>query len=63
MRTIADENYLKEIYILGLDPAPITTSTLADRLSYTPAAVTGQLQKLANLHWVVYKPYQGVTPY
>jgi Mn-dependent DtxR family transcriptional regulator len=63
MRTIADENYLKETCILGLDPALITSSTIADRFSYTPATIIGQLQKLANLHWMVYKPYQGVSPY
>lgn len=61
MKTVADENYLKEIYILELDYSNVTTSMLADRLGYSPATVTGQLKKLANQNWVVYKPYQGVT--
>jgi DtxR family transcriptional regulator, Mn-dependent transcriptional regulator len=61
MRTEADENYLKEIYTLGLDHTHITTSMLADRLGYSPATITGQLKKLAALQWVVYEPYQGVT--
>jgi DtxR family Mn-dependent transcriptional regulator len=61
MRTEADENYLKEIYALELDYERATTSMLADRLGCSPATVTGMLKKLANLHWVVYEPYQGVT--
>jgi DtxR family transcriptional regulator, Mn-dependent transcriptional regulator len=61
MRTEADENYLKEIYTLGLDHAQVTTSRLAERLGYSPATITGQLKKLAGLRWVVYEPYQGVT--
>ncbi len=61
MRTAADENYLKEIYTLELDHNHVTTSMLADRLGCSPATVTGMLKKLANLQWVVYEPYQGVT--
>jgi len=61
MRTEADENYLKEIYTLGLDHEHVTTSMLADRLGYSPATITGQLKKLAGLQWVMYEPYQGVT--
>jgi len=61
MRTEADENYLKEIYTLGLDHPRITTSMLSDRLGHTPATITGQLKKLAALQWVIYEPYQGVT--
>jgi DtxR family transcriptional regulator, Mn-dependent transcriptional regulator len=61
MRTETDENYLKEIYTLSLDNPQITTSLLAHRLGYSPATITGQLKKLANLQWVVYEPYQGVT--
>lgn len=61
MRTEADENYLKEIYTLQLDHAPVATSELAERFGYSSASVTGMLKKLAGLHWVVYEPYQGVT--
>jgi DtxR family transcriptional regulator, Mn-dependent transcriptional regulator len=61
MRTAADENYLKEIYILQLDHAPVTTSMLAGRFGYSSATVTGMLKKLSNLQWVIYEPYQGVT--
>ena len=61
MRTEAEENYLKEIYTMGLDHEHVTTSMLADRLGYSPATITGQLKKLAGLQWVMYEPYQGVT--
>jgi DtxR family transcriptional regulator, Mn-dependent transcriptional regulator len=61
MRTEADENYLKEIYTLELDYGHATTSMLAERFKYSPATVTGMLKKLAQLHWVVYEPYRGVT--
>ena len=61
MRTEADENYLKEIYALELDHEHVTTSMLADRFGYSPATITGMLKKLANLDWVVYEPYHGVT--
>ncbi len=61
MRTAADENYLKEIYTLELDHNHVTTSMLAERFGCSSATVTGMLKKLANLQWVMYEPYQGVT--
>jgi DtxR family Mn-dependent transcriptional regulator len=61
VRTEADENYLKEIYTLELDHEHVSTSMLADRFGYAPATITGMLKKLANLEWVVYEPYRGVT--
>ncbi len=61
MRTEADENYLKEIYALQLEHTPVSTSMLAERFGYSSPTVTGMLKKLANLHWVIYEPYQGVT--
>jgi DtxR family transcriptional regulator, Mn-dependent transcriptional regulator len=59
-KTVADENYLKEIYTLELDHPQVTTSMLAGRFGCSPATVTGMLKKLANLQWVIYEPYQGV---
>jgi DtxR family Mn-dependent transcriptional regulator len=61
VRTATDENYLKEIYSLGLDHEQVTTSMLAERFGCSPATVTGMLKKLAALHWVVYEPYQGAA--
>jgi|WetSurMetagenome_2_1015567.scaffolds.fasta_scaffold76920_2 DtxR family transcriptional regulator, Mn-dependent transcriptional regulator len=60
MRTVADEDYLKEIYALELDHGHVTTSMLADSFTCSPATVTGMLKKLAHLEWVVYEPYHGV---
>jgi DtxR family Mn-dependent transcriptional regulator len=61
MRTEAEENYLKEIYTLELDYEHVTNSLLADAFGYSPATITGMLKKLANLDWVVYEPYRGVS--
>jgi DtxR family Mn-dependent transcriptional regulator len=61
MITIADENYLKEIYALELDHEQVTTSMLADRFGYSPATITGMLKKLSGNGWVTYKRYQGVN--
>jgi DtxR family transcriptional regulator, Mn-dependent transcriptional regulator len=61
MRTEADENYLKEIYILELDHGPVTTSRLAEQLGFSAPTITGMLKKLAKFQWVIYEPYQGVT--
>jgi DtxR family transcriptional regulator, Mn-dependent transcriptional regulator len=61
MNTIADENYLKEIYLLGLNQSPVTTSDLADRFGYAPATVTGMLKKLDSQGWIRYTPYQGAV--
>ena len=56
-----DEDYLKEIYLLELDHDHATTTSLADRLGFSAATVTGQLKKLAALELVSYSPYRGVT--
>ncbi len=61
MKTETDENYLKEIYQLGLDNTHVTTSMLARRLGCAAATVTGQLKKLALMRWVEYSPYRGVS--
>ncbi len=61
MNTIADEDYLKAIYILGLTHSPVSTTALADHLGYSPATVTEMFQKLAKRGWVIYELYQGVT--
>jgi len=61
IKTKADENYLKEIYLLSLDNEHVTTSMLAERMVCSPATVTEMLKKLAHLGWVVYEPYRGAT--
>ncbi len=58
--TEADQNYLKEIYLLEQDQPLVSTSMLASRFSVSPATVTGMLKKLAGRGWVAYRPYKGV---
>lgn len=55
------EDYLKSIWMLqqGGDD-PVTTSSIAERLSLSPAAVTAMLKRLAEQRLVSYEPYYGV---
>lgn len=61
MNTIADEDYLKAIYTLGLVQRVVSTTALAEYMGYSAATVTEMFQKLAKREWVIYAPYQGVT--
>lgn len=61
MNTIADEDYLKAIYTLGLVQPVVSTSAVAEYMGYSAATVTEMFQKLAKREWVIYAPYQGVT--
>jgi DtxR family Mn-dependent transcriptional regulator len=59
--TPAIEDYLKAIYTLQQESKEVTTSLLGEQLGgFKPGSVTGMLKKLAELHLVVYTPYQGV---
>ncbi len=58
MLSEAQEDYLKQIFLLG-EGEPVSTTALAERLGVRPASVTGMLQKLAALGLVDYRPYQG----
>src|SRR5687767_12351609 len=60
MRTQAVEDYLKVIYDLGRNGAPVTTSAVAARLAVAPATVTGMVKKLATLNLVDHESYRGV---
>jgi DtxR family Mn-dependent transcriptional regulator len=61
VRTIAEENYLKETYALQLEHNPVTTSMLAERIGQSAPTVTGMFKKLASRKLVSYEPYQGIT--
>lgn len=61
MTSETDQNYLKEIYLLELDNDCATTSSLAGRLGFSAATVTGQLKKLAGLNLITYSRYRGAT--
>lgn len=54
------QDYLKAIYTLHQEHGQVTTSLLADRLTFKPASVTGMLKTLADMDLVAYTPYRGV---
>lgn len=59
----AEEDYLKEIYLLQKDAGRATTQMLADRLGVKPPSVTAMIKRLANEEsgpMVVHTPYHGV---
>lgn len=60
MRTQAVEDYLKVIYDIGRAGGPVTTSSIAGRLSVSPGTVTGMVKKLASLNLVSHEHYRGV---
>ncbi len=60
MRGTATEDYIKAVYKLQRQSANVSTSTLADKMGTTPAAVTKMLKHLAVLQWADYTPYHGV---
>lgn len=56
----AQEDYIKQIYLLGGDDESITTRDLALRLGVRPASVTGMVHRLVELGLVRHEPYRGV---
>ncbi len=62
MLTYTEENYLKAIFQLQEDEkSKISTNSIAERLSTTPATVSDMLQKLAAKKMVNYLKYYGVS--
>jgi len=55
----AVEDYLKAIFELG--EKEVKTQDLAALLGFSPASVTGMLNKLSKLNLVIYKKYYGVS--
>ncbi|HTX19661.1 MAG TPA: metal-dependent transcriptional regulator [Bacteroidota bacterium] len=60
MPSISAENYLKNIYELGIGEEKVTTSLLAERLGISPASVTGMVKKLSKQGFLRHVPYKGV---
>ena len=59
----AEQDYLKEIYLLQQDAGRATTQMLAERLGVKPPSVTAMIKRLAEDDGgplVVYRPYRGV---
>ena len=61
MRTKEREDYLKTIYILQRERAPVRTTDIARELSIEPASVTGVIKRMSELGLLEYEPYKGVT--
>ncbi len=61
MLSSAEENYLKAIYKYSSPRSEsVSTNTIAQELSTSPASVTDMLKKLANKGLLDYEKYQGV---
>jgi Mn-dependent DtxR family transcriptional regulator len=58
--TESQENYLKQIFMLGEDGANVSTQALAERLRVRPASVTGMIHRLVELGLVEHERYRGV---
>lgn len=59
MTTPAVEDYLKAIYQLSVEGAPVSTSAIADRLGIAAGSVTGMLKRLAEAGLVEHTRYYG----
>lgn len=57
----SQENYLKQIFLLGDGSESVSTRDLAIRLAVRPASVTGMIQRLAEHGLVSHRPYRGVS--
>ena len=57
----AQEDYLKQIFLLEEDGSRVATQALAGRLGVRPASVTEMVGRLAHLGLVEHARYQGVS--
>jgi DtxR family Mn-dependent transcriptional regulator len=56
----SQEDYLKQIFLLGDGFESVSTNDLSLRLGVRPASVTGMIQRLADQELVRHEPYHGV---
>ena len=56
----SQEDYVKQIFLLGEGRGSVGTQALARRLEVRPASVTEMVQRLAQLGLVDHAPYRGV---
>jgi DtxR family Mn-dependent transcriptional regulator len=56
----AQEDYLKQIFLLGGDRARVSTQAVARKLRVKPASVTEMIRRLAQLELVEHARYHGV---
>src|SRR5881227_3067209 len=59
--TDAIQDYLREIYKLGVDGGRVSVSALAKRQGVAPASASAMVKKLAALGLAVHQPYRGIT--
>jgi DtxR family Mn-dependent transcriptional regulator len=57
----SQEDYLKQIFLLGDGVESVSTRDLSTRLAVRPASVTGMVQRLAEQGLVSHEPYRGVS--
>jgi DtxR family transcriptional regulator, Mn-dependent transcriptional regulator len=63
VETHAEQDYLKQIYLLQEESGRATTQALADRLNIRPSSVTAMIKRLADDEdgaFVRHTPYHGV---
>ncbi|MBI1730264.1 metal-dependent transcriptional regulator [Candidatus Acetothermia bacterium] len=60
MKTVAVEDYLKAIYVIGQEQERVSTMALAVHLRVAPASVTGMMKKLSTMKLITHEPYRGV---
>lgn len=62
MFTLAEENYLKNIFHLQqTSPEGVSTNAIAEKLETKPSSATDMVQKLADKNVLSYIKYKGVT--
>ena len=55
------QEYLRAIFLLQEEQAPVSTTDLAAHMNVAPASVTGMIHKLHDRGLVDHVPYHGVT--
>ena len=55
------EDYLKTVYDLSRNGAPVNTTEISKILNVAPASVTEMLKKLSEKEYIQYSPYHGTT--
>ena len=59
--TDAIQDYLREIYKLGVDGGRVSVTALAKRQGVSPASASAMVKKLAALQLAVHQPYRGIA--
>jgi len=57
----AIQDYLREIYKLGVDGGRVSVTALAKRQGVSPASASAMVKKLAALELAVHQPYRGIA--